>query len=678
MILSILKANNMKKLLLQLIFLLILFPAISQTIIIDGVITDSATNNPVPNHAVILQSDSSVFYYYNTVYTNQSGYYSDSSIVVPNGSSGVIYVRTADCNNNLLQATVNYTPAVTHYTQDFQICNSVVQCHALYTYTPAQADPQNIQFQDLSSGNVVSWLWSFSDPTSGTSNFSTLQNPIHYFSSLGHYNVCLTIQGADSLCHDTYCDTVLVDTTSGPCHAAFTVTHDSVNSDYTYHFSDQSTGNINYWSWSFGDGQYSSVQNPVHTYLQPGIYMVHLFIGSTDSTCWDNAFDTLFVGNGTGCQANFYYYSDSTGSNQTVHFFDISTGNPTNWNWNFDDPVSGSSNVSTVQNPLHIFTGPGTFTVCLTISGDSCSSTYCKDIVIPDSVTYLQIYGQVFAGNFPLQEGLAVIFSLDSNQNSIPYVNTSMIDSSGVYYFTQVPDGDYVINAIPILPSGYLPTYYGDVITWEQATHILLGVPNNPYNIHLVLAGSLVPGPGSVSGQINAGKISNSMIDKITMTLMDTNRNPISFSRVNTNGEFDFPALDYGTYYLHPEMAGITSDIVIIEITPAKPHVDVIMTFTGTRILGIGDIRTGKEKVFIYPNPVTDLLNVSFDLQRSTVIRIDVYTIKGQVVYTTSKHVNKGQSTVDLPFSGLNEGIYIVKIHSDDGINIVKRVIKSR
>lgn len=159
---------------------------------------------------------------------------------------------------------------------------------------------------------------------------------------------------------------------------------------------------------------------------------------------------------------------------------------------------------------------------------------------------------------------------------------------------------------------------------------------------------------------------------------MDANKNPISFSRVNTNGEFDFTTLDYGIYYLHPEMAGITSDIVMIEITAANPHVDVIMTFTGSRILGTGDIGTGKEKVFIYPNPATDLLKVTIDLQSSTVIRIDVCTIKGQVVYTTAKYVNEGQSTVDLPFSGLNDGIYAVKIHSDDGINIVKRVIKSR
>jgi hypothetical protein len=254
----------------------------------------------------------------------------------------------------------------------------------------------------------------------------------------------------------------------------------------------------------------------------------------------------------------------------------------------------------------------------------------------------------------------------------------STIDSSGVYYFTQVPDGNYVINAIPIEPGGYMPTYFGDVMTWEQATQILLGTADNPYNIHLIPAGAYNSGGGSASGQINTGKIANSLIDKITMTLLDVNYHPISFSRVNTVGEFDFPSLDYGTYYLHPEMAGISSDTVKIELTAAIPHVDVIMTFTGNRITGTGDYLMNNENVFVYPNPVSDQLNVAINLKRSAVIRFDVCTVAGQTVYTTTRPAGSGKSIFSLPFSQMMDGMYIVKVYSEDGINVVKRVIKSR
>jgi PKD repeat protein len=41
-------------------------------------------------------------------------------------------------------------------------------------------------------------------------------------------------------------------------------------------FTDLSTGTINSWSWDFGDGGNSAVQNPVHQYTTPGTYTVSL------------------------------------------------------------------------------------------------------------------------------------------------------------------------------------------------------------------------------------------------------------------------------------------------------------------------------------------------------------------------------------------------------------------
>lgn len=64
------------------------------------------------------------------------------------------------------------------------------------------------------------------------------------------------------------------------------------------------------------------------------------------------------------------YFSDSlTGcSSQLVFFHDSSTGAVGNWNWNFGDPASGTSDTSTLQNPSHQFSGPGTYTVTLVVS----------------------------------------------------------------------------------------------------------------------------------------------------------------------------------------------------------------------------------------------------------------------------------------------------------------------
>ncbi|HQN90560.1 MAG TPA: PKD domain-containing protein, partial [Methanoregulaceae archaeon] len=44
----------------------------------------------------------------------------------------------------------------------------------------------------------------------------------------------------------------------------------------TVQFTDQSTGNPTSWSWTFGDGGTSSLQNPSHTYSRKGSFTVTL------------------------------------------------------------------------------------------------------------------------------------------------------------------------------------------------------------------------------------------------------------------------------------------------------------------------------------------------------------------------------------------------------------------
>lgn len=57
----------------------------------------------------------------------------------------------------------------------------------------------------------------------------------------------------------------------------------------------------------------------------------------------------------------FYFFMTPT--NPEYDFIDLSTGEPTSYNWNFGD---GSS--STVQNPTHTFPDSGIFNVTLTVS----------------------------------------------------------------------------------------------------------------------------------------------------------------------------------------------------------------------------------------------------------------------------------------------------------------------
>jgi PKD repeat protein len=62
---------------------------------------------------------------------------------------------------------------------------------------------------------------------------------------------------------------------------------------------------------------------------------------------------------------------------QGVQFNDGSTGGPTSWLWNF-----GDGQTSTQQNPTHVFGGPGTFNVTLTVANAGGSSQVVQQVIV--------------------------------------------------------------------------------------------------------------------------------------------------------------------------------------------------------------------------------------------------------------------------------------------------------
>lgn len=96
------------------------------------------------------------------------------------------------------------------------------------------------------------------------------------------------------------------------------------------------------------------------------------FTFGAGTTCNDFdgvAFDDISIENTVPIAANF---GSTCVGNYSFDFTDLSTNCPYTWNWNFGDPASGTSNMSTSPNPSHTFSGPGLYTVTLQASS-SCS-----------------------------------------------------------------------------------------------------------------------------------------------------------------------------------------------------------------------------------------------------------------------------------------------------------------
>ncbi|MFC2141191.1 PKD domain-containing protein, partial [Acidobacteriota bacterium] len=149
-----------------------------------------------------------------------------------------------------------------------------------FTFTTSDLTANFTDASTDSDGTIVSWLWNFGD-----GNTSTVQNPSHTYAAAGTYTVTLTVTDDDSAT-DSVSKPVTVTAPNIPPTASFTYTINGL----TVTFTDTSTdpdGTIVGWLWNFGDGNTSTVQNPIHTYAMGGTYTVTLTVtdndGATDS-----------------------------------------------------------------------------------------------------------------------------------------------------------------------------------------------------------------------------------------------------------------------------------------------------------------------------------------------------------------------------------------------------------
>ena len=130
-------------------------------------------------------------------------------------------------------------------------------------------------------GSISAYSWNFGDGAT-----STAQNPSYAYAAAGTYTVTLTVtdnQGAtNSVSHS-----VTVSAGNQPPVASFTSSCSGLTCDFTSTSSDPD-GSITAYSWTFGDGGTSTLQNPSHTYAVGGTtYTVTLTVtdnqGATSS-----------------------------------------------------------------------------------------------------------------------------------------------------------------------------------------------------------------------------------------------------------------------------------------------------------------------------------------------------------------------------------------------------------
>ena len=229
------------------------------------------------------------------------------------------------------------------------------------------------------SGGGTSFAWDYGDGFTGVGAHDT-----HVYSSPGFYTITLIssvgtqvgTQCADTVTQNIYIENVQAAFTSSP--------HFSCSIPLIANFTDQSIGNIVTWEWRFGNifptgNDTSSLQNPSHSFLYPGVFD-----------------DTLIVTSSSGCksmiikpanekisitQAEFVPDSINGCAPLTVNFSNTTApfDSVDYVTWNYMD----GSPLDTNYSPTHIFTTAGQYNVTLTVySVSGCSTMYSVTISV--------------------------------------------------------------------------------------------------------------------------------------------------------------------------------------------------------------------------------------------------------------------------------------------------------
>lgn len=129
-------------------------------------------------------------------------------------------------------------------------------------------------------------------------------------------------------------------------------------------FTNLSTGNPTSWQWDLGNGTQSTQQNPTTTYFNSGFYTISLT--ATNALGSNTVTRTQYIKVDDKPNVDFNAPNRSGCFPLRVNFTDLSTGGSapiSSWEWDF-----GDGGLSTAQNPFHVYTTSGNYTVTLKVT----------------------------------------------------------------------------------------------------------------------------------------------------------------------------------------------------------------------------------------------------------------------------------------------------------------------
>jgi len=231
-------------------------------------------------------------------------------------------------------------------------------------------------------------------------------------------------------------------------------------------------GNINAWSWDFGDTGTSTNQNETYNYTSPGSYDVQLIVLS-DVGCSDTVVKQVNVYEIP--VADFSYSSDCPNNQIIIDFTDESTTISDTLNYWFYD--FGGQGSSASENPTQLFSANGDYTILhIVATTNGCYDTSTQILNIPP----YPIAGFSYNTSNGLNIG-AVFNFINTATNATNYFwqfgnsETSTNENPSVTYFS---NGTYIVTQYVYGALGCVDSLSKEITINTVTSEISMLIPN--------------------------------------------------------------------------------------------------------------------------------------------------------------------------------------------------------
>ncbi len=512
----------------------------------------------------------------------------------------------------------------------------------------------SVFFTNLSNEFATYWYWEF--PGSETEVFEGENPGWIIYNEPGLYNVkqivTNNLTNVDSVIKSNYVDVKIAADTLPK--ADFTANQIIVVAGNSVNYTDLTTEHPYVWQWNFYGAvtTESVLQHPSNIqYNVPGTYDVRLIVMNShgfDTVVKEDYIHVIEDGGLLPPIARFTADHRLIKRGTYVNFVDHSENYPTNWNWVYYGGTPNTSNMQIYPGGIK-YNSTGKFDVILSVSNANGGNALRKKdyIVVYDSFIS-QICDTI--SNFRPGE-IPKAISLPGGTGYLGGQNSHQIrvyaDHFNFHTYNQISG-----IIIPVMKLNYSnQNAYIRIITWDgtdsvptvelSSQKVMLRDLQQNFNQVIMFNSPLeVDGPFYLGYSINYASGDQFVVG------LASNR--------GVNGDNTF-WVKKGENWLNTRY-----EYDIATSTGIRPFVCLV---------GVDDIMIS-ERISIYPNPATDILNIYYEDGFRTGDFAEIFDISGKIL--VQKPADGYSNEINLNLEGLSNGVYYLRIFTEGRLIIEK------